>query len=119
KQTNTVDHQLTIRYMKFFLSALLFILLTSCTKQTQATPKSINQNITGNCAVSYQDNSISIVNFKAQQDNKVIKVTFTTLYEKKVVELELLRGLTENNLCSIYKQEVNADSYSAINYSML
>ena len=46
-------------------------------------------------------------------------MTFTTLYEKNIVKLEILRGVTANNLCSIFKQEVSADSYAVIKYSTL
>ena len=95
------------------------MLLTSCTKETLTAPKSSNQNIAVNSAVTYQDNSISIVDFKARQNNNAINVTFTTLYEKNIVKLEILRGVTANNLCSIFKQEVSADSYAVIKYSTL
>lgn len=105
--------------MKFFFTALLIMMLNSCTKGMLAAPKSLNQNIAVNNTVSYQDNSISIVDFKAGLDNNAINVTFTTLYEKNIVKLEILRGLTINNLCSIYKQDVSTDSYSATKYSIL
>ena len=104
--------------MKKFLPALMLMLFASCSKETLIKPQSANQNMVATAAVAYKDDSISIIDFKAQQDNKAIDVTFTTLYEKNIVKLEILRGLTENNLCSIYKQEVSADSYSAIKYQM-
>src|SRR4051794_23111717 len=103
--------------MKSFLPALMLMLLTSCTKETLTTPKSVNQSTRVNTAVSYKDNSISIVDFKARQDNKTIDITFTTLYVKNIVALEVLRGLTETNLCSIYKQEVSTNTDSAIRYN--
>jgi len=102
--------------MKFFLPALLLILLTSCTKEPLSVPGAVTQNLAAITAVAYKDNSISIIDFKAQQGSGAIQVKFTTLYEKNIVKLEILRGLTENNLCSIYKQDVNSDSNAAIQY---
>ena len=69
--------------MKILLPALLLMLLVSCTTKTLTVPKSINQNITANTPVSYKDNSISIVNFKAQQGIGTINLTFTTLVRKE------------------------------------
>ncbi len=102
--------------MKIILPALLLVLLTSCTKNTLTPPKTGGQNFAANTVVTYKDNSISVVNFKAQPDSNGIKVTFTTMYVKQIVRLEILRGFTDNNLCSIYRQGVNADSYSATEY---
>jgi hypothetical protein len=102
--------------MKNFIPALLLLLLTSCTTKTFTEPKSSSQNITANTALSYKDNSISIVDFMAQQDNNAINVTFITLYEKNIAKLEILKGLTANNLCSMYKQEISSDSFSPVKY---
>ncbi|TKK65524.1 hypothetical protein FC093_19600 [Ilyomonas limi] len=99
--------------MKKIIPALLLMLLVACTKQSLTAPTSTNQTVAANTAVTYKDNSISIVNFKAQPTNRAIDVAFTTLYEKNIVRLEILKGLSANNLCSIYKQEIGADSYSA------
>lgn len=102
--------------MKNILPALLLMLLmSSCTKESVNTPAS--QTIATSTAINYEDNSISVVDFKAQAADNNIQVTFTTLYEKSVVKLEILKGLTANNLCSIYKQSISADSDSATVYS--
>jgi uncharacterized lipoprotein YajG len=103
--------------VKKIIPALLLMLLVACTKQSLTAPTSTTQTVAANTAVTYKDNSISIVNFKAQPTDKTIEVAFTTLYAKNIVRLEILRGLSANNLCSIYKQEVSADSYSAIVYN--
>lgn len=103
--------------MKRILPALLFILLFSCTKESVVAPKATNQTIAANTAVTYKDNSISVVNFQAWTENNEIKVGFTTLYEKNIVKLEILKGLSINNLCSIYTQRVAANSYSSTQYS--
>lgn len=95
--------------MKRILPALLLMFLVSCSKESITAPR--------DTAVSYKDNSISVVDFKAQSGNNGIEVTFTTLYEKNIVKLEILKGLTSNNLCSIYRQDVSASSYSAVTYS--
>lgn len=68
-------------------------------------------------SVTYKDNSILVTDFKAQATDKGIEVGFTTLFEKDIVKLEILKGITTTNLCSIYQQNVTADSYSAIQYS--
>ena len=104
--------------MKRIIPALLLLLLASCSKESITAPKATNQAFAANTAVSYKDNSISVVDFKAQSANSDIEVTFTTLYEKNIVKLEILKGLTASNLCSIYKQEVSANSYSAVKYSI-
>lgn len=103
--------------MKKIIPFLLLIVFIACTKQPIVVPKTAAQSVASNTAVAYKDNSISIVNFKAQSVNSAIKITFTTLYEKDIVRLEILRGLTASNLCSIYKQSVSADSHSVIEYS--
>jgi len=113
-----IARQLTVCYMKNLIPVLIVVILTSCIRETLTAPKSLNQNITANTPVSYKDNSISIVDFKAQQDTNAINVTFTTLYEKDIARLEILRGLTANNLCSIYKQKINSDSFSPVKYNM-
>ena len=104
--------------MKNLIPALLLTLLISCTKETLTAPRSLSQSIAANTPVSYKDNSISIVDFKAQQDSNAINVTFTTLYEKNVAKLEILRGVTANNLCSIYNKEISSVSFSPIKYNM-
>jgi len=114
---NSVYHQLTSFTVKKIIPALLFVLLVSCTKEPLTAPNTGNQNLAANTVVTYKDSSISVVNFKAQPNSDNIKVTFTTLYQKDVVKLEVLKGVTANNLCSIYNQPVNADSYSATEYS--
>src|SRR4051812_35774790 len=103
--------------MKNLIPALLLILFITCTKKTLTEPKSINTDIVANTTVSYKNSNIIIVDFKAQQDSRGIIVTFTTLYEKNIVRLEILKGPTANNLCSIYKQEVSTDSDSVNKYS--
>jgi hypothetical protein len=103
--------------MKNLIPALLLVLIVACTKETLTEPKSINTNIAANTTVSYKSSSITIVDFKAQQESRGINVTFTTLYEKNIVRLEILKGLTANNLCSIYKQEISTNSDLATNYS--
>lgn len=103
--------------MKKIIPALLLILFASCTKQSLTVPKTTNQNATANTAVTYKDNNISVVEFKALPDKGNIKVTFTTLYEKNIVKLEILKGMTANKLCGIYKDDVKSDSYTAVQYS--
>ena len=103
--------------MKNLIPVLLLILLTTCTKETLTAPISLSQNIAANTPVSYKDNSISIVDFKALQDSNAINVTFTTLYERNIARLEILRGLTANNLCSIYDKKISSDSFSAVKYN--
>jgi hypothetical protein len=103
--------------MKNLIPALLLTLLISCAKETLTAPRSLSQNIAANTTVSYKDNSISIVDFKAQQDSNAINVTFTTLYEKNIAKLEILRGVTANNLCSIYIQRISSDSFSPVKYN--
>jgi hypothetical protein len=103
--------------MKNLIPALLLVLLVACNKESVTKPGNGGQTAIANTAVAYKDNSISVVDFKAKSNSTTIEVTFTTLYEKNVVALEVLKGMTTNNLCSIYKQEVNKDSYSAIKYS--
>ncbi len=103
--------------MKSFIPAILMIVLVSCSKETLTAPAATSQRALANVAVAYKDNSISVIDFKALQDNGSIDVTFTTLYQKNIVKLEILKGVTANNLCSIYQQAVKADSYSSIKYT--
>ncbi len=102
--------------MKTILPALFLLLLVSCTKESVAPAKADNQSVT-TAAVSYKDNSISVINFKARPTDKGIEVIFTTLFEKNIVKLEVLRGCTATNLCSIYQQSIMADSYAVNQYS--
>ena len=103
--------------MKTIITALLLITLASCTKDAVTAPAAASQTIAANKAVSYKDNSISVINFKAQATNNAIAVTFTTLYEKDIASLEILKGLSANNLCSIYKQRISSNSYATNQYS--
>ena len=103
--------------MRTIIFALLLTLIVSCTKESVTAAATANQSFAPNTAVAYKDNSISVADFKAQPGNRNIKVSFTTLYEKNIVKLEVLKGLTANHLCSIYTQQVTANSYSSINYS--
>ena len=103
--------------MKKILPAFLLILLVSCTKESLNAPGKNVTTLNKTAAVSYKDNSISITDFKAQATANNIEVGFTTLFEKNIVRLEILRGYTSSNLCSIYKQDITSDSYSAVRYS--
>ena len=102
--------------MKTILSALFFLALVSCTKESVTVPKPVKDFI-GATSVTYKDNSISVIDFKAQPTDNGIVVGFTTLFEKDITRLEILKGSTATNLCSIYQQNVEADSYSALQYS--
>lgn len=104
--------------MKKYLPLLLLIVLVACEKQPVTTPTIVaNPELVANAVVAFKDNNISVTNFKAQPADNGVTVSFTTLYQKNIVRLEVLRGLTDNSLCSIFAQPVGGDSFSATTYT--
>ncbi len=103
--------------MKNSLSALFFIcvLFLSCTKENATSPAAAS--IQTSSPVSFSSNNISIQNFKAQETSSQINVGFTTLFQKDVQSLEILRGVSRTNLCSIYKTSGSGTSTSVIQYA--
>ena len=98
--------------MKHFLSAFVLMLFFSCGKSdlSKPAPPSLPQ------VVAFSSNNISVNNFTAQTDNNAIKVGFTTTYQKDIKSLEILRGYSSTQLCSIYKMPVTEDSYTTQHY---
>lgn len=103
--------------MKNSLSILLFtcILFLSCTKENATSPAAAS--IQTSSPVSFTSNNISIQNFKAQGASNQINVGFTTSFQRDVQSLEILRGESRTNLCSIYKTNGSGNSTAVIQYA--
>ncbi len=104
--------------MKNLLSTFLLIMLVSCSKE-KITPDSDTPtaNVISSSAISYKSENININSFKAQAADKTITVGFLTLFQKDVKTLEILRGVSSNNLCSIYKTDVAGNTTTTLQYS--
>lgn len=108
--------------MKRVLPALflLMVFLDACTRESITTPEApaLHSPSVYRTPVSYKDAHISIINLKAEKWNREeVNVAFTTLFEKDVVKLEVLRGISAVQLCSIYQIAKGKDSYSATLYT--
>ena len=103
--------------MKNSLSALFFIcvLFLSCTKENASSPSAAS--IQTSSPVSFTSNNISIQNFEAQESTNQISIGFTTSFQKDVQSLEILRGVSRTNLCSIYKTNGSGTSTAVIQYA--
>lgn len=102
--------------MKKFLFGFIFIAFISCSKENLSSPAAASIQ-KSSPAISFTSSNISISEFKAQTGSDSITVGFTTTFQKNVKSLEILRGATPNNLCSIYKTNIAADSYSSLHYT--
>ncbi len=100
--------------MKHLLFSFLIIGFVSCSKEEVTAPSSVTIS---SSAISYSSANIVIQNFKAQSSNKDITVGFSTSFQKDVKTLEILKGNTPNNLCSIYKTDSTGYSGTVIQYS--
>ncbi len=102
--------------MKNSLSALFLVCVVflSCTKEN-VSPSSA-ASIQTSSAISFTSNNISILNFKAQESSNQIKIGFTTSFQKDVQSLEILRGVSRTNLCSIYKTTGSGSSTAVTQY---
>ncbi len=96
----------------FFLICVIFL---SCSKENLSSP--LAASIQTSSSISFTGNNISIQNFKAQESNNQITVGFTTSFQKDIKSLEILRGVSRTNLCSIYKTNGLDTSTTAIQYS--
>jgi len=104
--------------VKKLIPALLLITFMSCTKEQITSPVPNNQSVSASSSpISLKTDNIFINDFKAQQagGNKTI-VSFNTLFQKEVKTLEILKGTSENNLCSIYIVDITDDTFSSIQY---
>ena len=100
--------------MKQILLALLIIGLASCSKENISAPSSAAAT---SSAISFSSDNIAIHNFKAQATSNEVTVGFSTVFQKDVKTLEILRGTTPTGLCSIYKTDGTSTSNTAIQYS--
>lgn len=98
--------------MKHLLTALSILCLVACNKQSDTPDQKVTSSI-----ITYKSDNISITNFKAEPVDNKVQVGFTTVYQKGVKSLEILRGVTSTTLCSIYKTNITADSDSALQYA--
>lgn len=105
-------------FMKNLLPILLFwfcLLFLSCTKEKAASPAAAS--IQTSSPVSFTSNNIAIQNFKAQETNNQITVGFSTTFQKEIKSLEILKGESRSNLCSIYKTNGSGTSTAVIQYT--
>ncbi len=101
--------------MKNLLIAFILLTFVSCSKEDVSAPKTAS--IQTSSPISFKSENIAIEGFKAAEADNVITVDFTTTFQKNVKSLEILRGTTPNNLCSIYKTDGNANSYAPVKYA--
>ena len=100
---------------RLFFILVIPVLVISCTKKDVVTPVTVVQEIE---AMVYEDANISVRDFKAQQtENAEITVSFTTLYEKNITKIEVMSGITEDRLCTIYKVDKTGNSSQTLHYA--
>ena len=100
--------------MKNLFIAFVLLAFVSCSKEDVSAPKTAS--IQTSSPISYTSENISIAGFKATETDNSITVDFTTTFQKNVKSLEILRGTTPNNLCSIYKTDGNLNSFASLKY---
>ena len=93
----------------------LLITLVSCSKENITAPQTIS--VQSSAPISYSSANIAIAGFKAATASQAITVGFTTTFQKNIKTLEILRGTTPNNLCSIYKTDGNISSNASLQYT--
>ena len=105
-----------INLMKSICFAFLNLTLFACNKKEITIPS--QQSSSQATAIQYKDDNVFIKDFKAVTgiDNQV-SVSFSTLYEKGIKKIELMSGSTENQLCTIYLEYKNTDSFKFRSYS--
>ncbi len=95
---------------------LIFIagLFGSCHKAEVASPFTQTTN-----SIEFKDDHIyvSSVNLQRVEDGSV-NFLFTTRYEKGISTIEVFRGSTTTNLCSVYKKKIAEESHSLKTYAM-
>lgn len=89
-------------------------LFGSCHKAEIATPETLTTSST-----EFKDDHIyvSSVNLQRVEDGSV-NFMFTTRYEKGISTIEVFKGSTISNLCSVYKQSLSEESHSLKTYSI-
>ena len=100
--------------VKNLLIAFVLLTFASCSKENLSAPKTAS--IPTSSPISYTSENIAIAGFKAAEADNVITIDFTTTFQKNVKSLEILRGFTPNNLCSIYKTDGNVSSFASLKY---
>lgn len=99
---------------KLFLVLFIPVLLIACTKQNITRPNVIAQETK---VLAYEDANISLKDFKVEKNTKgEVAVQFVTTYEKNLKKIEVMRGSTENYLCSICEVNKKGNSEKYINY---
>ena len=93
----------------------LLITLVSCSKENVSAPTTAS--VQSSAPISYSSSNIAIAGFKAAGGSDAITVSFTTTFQKNIRTLEILRGTTPNNLCSIYKTDGNTSSFASLQYT--
>lgn len=104
--------------MKQMFTAIILlttISFVSCSKEDLSTPKTAS--IQSSSPIDFTSSNIAISGFKAAGSDSKISVGFTTLFQKNIKTLEILRGTTPNNLCSIYKTDGNISSNASLKYT--
>ncbi len=89
-------------------------LFGSCHKAEVATPITQTTNST-----EFKDDHIyvSSVNLLKAEDGSV-NFLFTTRYEKGISSIEVFKGSTTTNLCSVYKKTISEESHSLKTYAV-
>ncbi|MGN6618560.1 MAG: hypothetical protein ACTHJ5_15415 [Ilyomonas sp.] len=96
----------------FVLTAIIATTISACNKEA------IKPSAEVRTAISYSDANIAIADFKAEKTSEAIRISFKTMYERNIKEIEVLSGTTQTHLCSIYREMKNENSTQTQTYSI-
>ena len=109
--TPTIIKEMSRKVLQLIFIAGLF---GSCHKAEVASPVTQTTNST-----EFKDDHIyvSSVNLLRTEDGSA-NFSFTTRYEKGISKIEVFKGSTPANLCSVYQKTISEDSHSLKTYIM-
>ncbi len=104
--------------LKFVIGSLFIICLASCSKSDSVITPVETAEVTP-AAVFFKDGNISVANLSIAKTEIGIQVSFITLYEKNITNIEVLSGITTSTLCTVFNQKCGAARTTSTTYTMM
>jgi len=102
--------------MKALLAVLITgMIMTSCSKKEVTAP----EQSASSAGIFYRDNNIAVSDMNSEQVNATtLDIHFATLYQNNIQTIEVMSGSSENQLCSIFSENVTSNSESVKKYTV-